>query len=165
MQTRIQNAILPIQGLDPDFTASLQGDIPLTPGLDLVDYSYPLSSISDPTFQTIFSVSYSIEDVGSLEMISFGVNIYFEYNGNGSLRWQISSDGGTTWVTFAAGDFNVAISNLDVFQGGGRWIENIQPGSNKLQIRLQTLASSGTVDFILLGGSYFTLFYRKKLLF
>jgi len=117
-------------------------------------------------YQTMFLFQHRVEDVGFLEVLSIFFGAVFYYNGNGSIRWQISGDGGSTFVTIAEGSFNVAILTQDVISGSGLWITSIEPGNNKLQVRMQVKSAlGGAVSTFIDDRSAMILAYRKKVLF
>lgn len=148
-----------------DLPASLQGTTPLVPGTVFGFVTYPLPDVVSNNFTTLFSVSYGLEDVGHLEIIGISVALNLEYNGNGSVRWQISGDGGISWFDIGQIDFNVAGFTPDALAGSGLWISTIQPGNNKLQFRFQALANAGVVSTILYDVNEVFLTYRKTVLF
>lgn len=150
--------------LEFSITESLQGTTVLTSGVASGSIEYALTGVTDGSFTTIHSVSHIIEDVGNIELLTVGFTIDFSYNGNGSLRLQISGDGGSNWETCAQANFNVGVQTYDYFVGAGTWITSIDPGSGKLQLRLQALANAGTVNITLFDDSEFRIAYRKKVL-
>lgn len=150
--------------LEYDITASLQGTDVFAAGSTPGYTEYTLDDVSSNQFTTVFLVPYRVEDVGSIEVISIFLQLDFTLKGNGSIRWQISGDGGSNWVTCAQGDFNNPDFVEDFFLGSGVWISNIDPGNNKLQLRMQILANSGTINSTIFDYSILELTYRKKVL-
>lgn len=161
--SNLQKAIVANE-LEFNITEALQGTTPLTPGIALSFNEYALTGVSSNQFTTIHSVSHTIEDVGNIEILTAGITIDFSYNGNGSMRVQLSGDGGLTWNTAASADFNVGVLALDFLLGAGTWITSINPGTNKLQLRIQALANAGTVNITIFDDSEFRVAYRKKVL-
>lgn len=169
MRLRNKNRSMSLVTINYSLVGSLQGTTPLVPGTVIIPgvafNSYALPTVNSNVFTTILSVSRRVEDVGNIELISIGFFCDVTYTGNGSLKWEISGDGGITWVPFAQGNFNVGIPTPDSFLGAGLWITNIQPGDNKLQVRLQALANAGNVDVIIVDDTVLNISYRKKILF
>lgn len=130
--------------------------------LGIAHSSYSLSPVTDNTYQTIFSISFTIEDIGLIEILNLSIDLYFSYQGDGSLRFQISGDGGNNWKTVGENSFNVGVMTDGTISGTGQWITSIQSGDNKLRIRLQTLANAGVVNINLGSPSNIDLSYRKK---
>lgn len=149
-----------------DITASLQGTAPYTAGTLPGEFEYSLSNIISNDFTTVFSESYKVEDVGNIEVFDIYIYILMTFKGDGSVRVQLSGDGGNTWTIppCAQGNFNNVGFIQDSFLGSGEWLSNIQPGNDKLQIRIQLLANSGTVETTIFNASIMELIYRKKVL-
>lgn len=138
------------------------GNTPLTTGE--FDEYISLGSITSNTYQTILLDMHTVESVGNTEILTLYLYTSLAYNGDGSIRFQISGDGGLTWVTIAEGSFNVAIETSDWFGGPGAWLTQISSGTNKLQIKMEALANSGTVD-IKMSTAYIDLVYRNVVLY
>lgn len=127
---------------------------------------FTMVNVTALNYQTVFLMQHRVEDVGSLEVMSILFGAFFFYNGNGSIRWQISGDGGSTFVTIAEGSFNVGVNTADLVFGSGLWITSIQPGDNKLQVRMQVKSTlGGIVSTFIEDDSIIFLTYRKKVLF
>lgn len=153
-----------IKQSDPD-------NLPVSPGRGIAwspngEFLTVTRDNSNTSYQTLFLFQHRVEDVGSLEVLSIFFAAYFRYNGNGSIRWQISGDGGITFVTIAEGSFNVVVLTQDLISGSGLWITSIQPGDDKLQVRMQVKSAvGGTVSTFIEDDSAMILTYRKKVLF
>lgn len=146
-----------------DFLVQLQGTIAITGGT--ITKAFSLPDVTSTDYQNVFAVSYRVEDVGNIEVMSIFFLAVFQYNGNGSVRWQISGDGGQTFSTIGEGSFNVGVLTADAISGTGLWITNIQPGDNKLQLRMQAKVVAGTVSTTIRNDSAMILVYRKKVVF
>lgn len=164
MRSSYLNKAIVNNELEFNITESLQGTTVLTPGIVFGSSEYALAGVLSNSFTTIHSVSHTIEDVGNIEVLTTGITIDFSYNGNGSVRVQLSGDGGTNWENAASVDFNVEVQTFDFFVGSGTWITSVSPGTNKLQLRLQALANAGTVNISIFDDSEFRIAYRKKVL-
>ena len=156
----------PVKLSDPD-------NLPLSPGRGIAwspngEFLAVTRDNTDTSYHTVFLFQHRVEDVGSLEVMTIFFGAFFSYNGYGSIRWQISGDGGITFVTIAEGSFTVGtvVFTNDVVSGSGLWITSIQPGDNKLQIRMQVKSTSGgVVSTFIEDDSAIFLTYRKKVLF
>lgn len=139
----------------------------LTPGVSsLSAIDHDLSDVVVTDFTTIFLTSYTIEDVGFLEVISIIFQARARHKGNGSSRWQISGDGGSTWVTAVeANNFNYAIFTFISGYRPGLWVPIIQTGIDKFQLRFQVKANVGTVNSKIQDSDLIFLTYRKTVLF
>lgn len=124
-----------------------------------------MPDVTNNQYQTVFQIFYRVEDIGFLEILDLFLNLFFTYNGNGSLRWQISGDGGSTWITVGEGSFNVVVVTAGRIYAVGSWLSSIQVGDNKLGLRLQVLANSGTVATQIRDDTRIFVVYRKKVLF
>lgn len=164
MKLRKLSKAISVNYAEIEFTSPLQGSSPLTTGTPFGSNLFLLPSVSNNTYTTILSGSYKIEDVGNLEVIDIRLFVDFYYLGNGSIRCQLSGDGGNTWETCGQGNFNVAGWTFDAFLGDGMWIPSIQSGDNKYQFRLQTLANAGTVWIYVFDDIGTIIHYRKKVL-
>lgn len=122
-----------------------------------------LSDVTDGSFTTVLTRTYSVEDVGIVDVLSVPVFIRTVVNGNGTFRWQISGDGGSNWTTIINQAFNVGVFTNVTRSGSGQWITSINTGTDKLQLRLQALANAGTVNLRLDDGSSMFIQYRQKL--
>lgn len=146
-------------------------NLPLSPGRGIAwspngEFLTVARDNTDTDYHTVFLFQHRVEDVGSLDVLSILFGAFFSYIGNGSIRWQISGDGGTTFVTIAEGSFNVGVFTNDIVFGSGLWITSIQPGNNKLQIRMQVKSTlGGVVSTFIEDDSAIFLTYRKKVLF
>ncbi len=155
-----------------DITSTLRGIppavvTPLTPIVSLT--SFPLSDVTDPAYQTIFSRLYTVEDVGFLEILSIGLAFDEDFMGsagNGTFKWEISGDGGVNWSTIIEHSFVGALAFVQfLVTGAGLWISQIDAGTNKLQLRLQVKdAGGGTVSSQIYDDSFLSITYRKKVL-
>lgn len=144
--------------------AATRGTAVITGGT--VFKNFPMVDVTSLTYQTVFLFQHRLEDVGFLEVMSIFVGAFFSYNGYGSIRWQISGDGGSTFVTIVEGSFSVGVLTNELVSGSGLWITSIQPGTNMLQIRMQVKSTSGgVVSTFIEDDSAIILTYRKKVLF
>lgn len=163
MNLRNLNKSVSIVQIAIDLVASINGALTITGGT--ITKAFSLPDVTSTEYQNVFAVSYKLEDVGSIEVLSIFFLGVFQYNGNGSLRWQISGDGGNTFVTIGEGSFNVGVLTADAMSGVGLWITSISPGDNKLKIRMQAKAAAGTVQTTIRNDTAMILVYRKKVLF
>lgn len=147
-----------------DLLASVRGTEAITGGTAFKNF--PMVDVTSLTYQTVFLFQVRVEDVGFLEVMSTLFGAFFRYNGNGSIRWQISGDGGSTFVTIAEGSFNVGVLTSDLVFGSGLWITSIQPGDNKFQIRMQVKSTlGGIVSTFIEDDTIIFLTYRKMVIF
>lgn len=117
---------------------------------------------SSTEYETVFIKKYGLEDVGLIEIISIDLRLRGNVKGNGSIRWQLTGNGGSNWITVAEKSFNVAGFTLSRFLDVGTWLTSIDTGDDKLQIRLQALANVGTVDIQLRDSNVILFQYRQK---
>lgn len=184
MRLRWENVAISIVYLPIYFTAPLNGTngkSPLTAGSTSASFTLP--SVSSSEFTTIFEYARTLEDIGSLEVLDIYLGAAFKCTGNGYIRFQVSGDGGQTFVTMAETSTPTLLPP-DSFSGAGSWIPLVESGDNKLIIRCQTRATPGPVSTVLYDNSLvifsiplppFLLFtsidsrldilYRKKVLF
>lgn len=129
--------------------SSLRGTDPLTTHTDPGSFTYDMFSLPDTvsnTYEQIYISKFKLEDIGQLQVFTINVLITTQVKGNGSIKWEISGDGGTTWGKIIEESFNEA-DFIDITRSGsGLWISNINIGTDKLQIRMSGLANSGTVN-------------------
>ena len=151
---------------------SLRGTIVLTSGAAVL---YDLPDVTSESYETVFSVSIGLEDVGIIEVLSLFLQLYWQVKGKGRTRWQVSGDGGLSFVTIHEfADFDT----LGLFEsnqrgGSGTWLTDsvqpgidILPGDDKFQIRLQsriTAGSGSTLSSKLDDRSFLYFQYRRKI--
>lgn len=161
MRLRIPTTSITV--LDPiyDMAASLRGTGALTGLGEILN----LPDVSSNLYTTILSNSYRVEDVGFIEMLSMAVTFQWYMLGNGQWRWEVSKDGGTTWVTITEVTSNTGIFTMVNRGGAGLWLPSIDVGTNKFQVRFQARAVAGTVSTQILDrASFIRLLYRKWVL-
>lgn len=176
MRLEWENVAISIVRLPIFYIAPLNGKAPLAGGS--ISTAYPLPSVSSSDFTIIFEYLRTLEDVGSLEVLDIFFEAAYQCIGNGEIRFQLSGDGGQTFTTMGQATFNnpPPIPVIDSFFGAGIWVPIVESGDNKLVIRCQTRAISGTVDTILfnfapstapffVAESDLTILYRKRVLF
>ncbi len=130
-------------------SAKLGGTTVLTSGVAVV---YDLPDVTSESYVTVFSSSIGIEDVGFLEVLSLFVDLFWQVKGNGRTRWQVSGDGGLSFVTIHEfADFNLGVFTAVERSGTGTWLTDsvqpgidILPGDDKFQIRLQSRVAAGS---------------------
>lgn len=154
-----------------DLATNLRGTTVLTGGTATL---YDLPDVTSESYETVFSASIGIEDVGVIEVLSLFVDLFWQVKGNGRTRWQVSGDGGLSFVTIHEfADFNVAIFTATERGGTGTWLTDsvqpgvdILPGDDKFQIRLQSRVAAGsgsTLSSKLDDRSFLSLQYRRKI--
>lgn len=152
----------PTNPLDPTSVLTT-GDIPVL---------FDLPDVTSESYVTVFSASLGIEDVGIIEVLSLSVILYWELKGDGRTRWQVSGDGGLSFVTIHEQNFiNLLVFTLVARGGTGTWLTDfvqhgvdILSGDDKFQIRLQLRATAGfTVSSKLDDRSFLFLQYRRKI--
>lgn len=105
-----------------------------------------LPDVISNSYVDVLLQKYTVERIGFIETYSVTVVLRTGVNGNGSIKWQISGDGGANWTTIIEQSFNVGVFTDISRQGSGQWITSINIGHEQLQVRLQALANSGTVN-------------------
>ena len=123
----------------------------------------------------IFSENINFSQEGQIEVTS----LYFEGewqtrfvagSGNSTAsvsKWQISGNGGTTWIDVTDDFTNTSTSYVArIRAGAGRWVSSITSGSNMLQIRLVHWLNGNSAGAAASQGqarsnSYLRLTYRK----
>jgi len=125
---------------------------------------FSMTTISSTDYQTVLIEKYRVEDAGYVSVHDIFASLIFDVKGNGSFRWQVSGNEGTTWINIYESTFNeVGYTAYDV-SGSGTWISTIDAGNNKFQVRLQVKAVAGNIDINVSDESYITVSYRKKVL-
>lgn len=142
-----------------DFAAPLRNGSPLTGSTAVFD----LPDVTSLTYQTVFAMAMDVEDVGSIDILSLFVDFRWQIKGKGQTRWQVSGDGGNTFVDIHQ---SAPFDTLGIFvpierAGTGTWITSINHGQNQFIIRLQALVTSGTVSTKLDDFSFLSLQYRR----
>lgn len=128
--------------------------------------TYILADVSSDQFTTVLSSTFTLEDVGTIELLSLIFQIRTRFIGQGSARWQMSGDGGSNWVTVAQrSDFNFGVITSVDGNISGLWMPIIQSGTNKFQVRLQSKANVGTVNNYIRASTTILITYRKVVLF
>lgn len=160
---KLKTPITSITMLDSiyDMAASVRGTGVLTGSVETLN----LPNVTSNIYTTILSNSYRVEDVGFIEMLSMFTALGWNMLGNGQWRWQVSGDGGTTWVTLTEVTSNTGVFTTVNRGGAGLWLSSIDIGANKFHVRFQTRAVAGTVSTQILDtSSFIRLLYRKKVL-
>lgn len=101
--------------------------------------SFTTSSL---TLVPLFTSVYTIDTQGVINVIDVWFDIITDNSTNGRSVFQISGDGGTTFVTMTGEIPSTA--NLET-SGPGLWIRNVSVGTNQLQIRLSGRSTDGAV--------------------
>lgn len=130
------------------------------------DYTHFLSlpNVSNTEYTTIYFKSFGIEDIGLISLHYISVSTNLSVLGNGSVRWQLSGDGGTTFVTTTERSFNFgAFTTISLF-GSGTWIQSILAGHNQFQMRLQAKVVAGTVNTKISDSAGIYFLYRLSLI-
>jgi len=155
-----------------DLATNKRGTTVLTSGAAVL---FDLPDVVSESYETVFSASLGIEDVGVMEVLSLFVHLYWQVRGNGRTRWQVSGDGGLSFVTIHEFplDFNVVVFTATEHGGTGTWLTDsvqagvdILPGDDKFQIRLQSRVAAGsgsTLSSKLDDRSFLSLQYRRKI--
>jgi len=148
---------IPVAYVFYDIVAETRGSGVLT---DYYEY-FTLEGVSSTDYQTVFIAKYTVEDIGFIDIYDIFAYLSVFVINQGSLRWQISGDGGNTWTNIYSHDF--IVGGLYETVGSGLWITSLDVGTDKLQIRLQ-MKKTGVYDtFGNIGDwSYITISYRKK---
>lgn len=156
----ISSSIVTITEAVPFFDPGvIRGTGVLKEGFDFID----LPDVIDANYQLILSISYTVENVGVINILSMIAALLWKVKGDGSTKWQISGDGGTTFTPITEVVFN-EVGFTEIFRvGGGMWITSIDPGDNKLIIQLLAKANAGTVSTQLDDRSVIQIIYRKTL--
>lgn len=153
-----------------NIAGTLRGKNPITnhqPYYSSVALGIP-GAITSNTYITAFQTEFTVEDVGLIEVLTIYADIITLVQGDGAIRWQISGVGGgidANWTTFIQRSFNIPGPGYGSISrsGSGLWINSINTGNNQLQIRLQALANSGTVNLQLDDGAALLVQYRQKI--
>lgn len=128
---------------------------------------FRVPDVTSTVYTTVFQNTYRLEDIGFLEVQDLVAISYQDVLGNGQLRLQISGDGGITFTTIMeTAIFGVAAWTSQNAQGGGIWVSQINPGDNKLFLRMQTRADvlGNTAKARIYDSSNIIVRYRKKVL-
>ena len=120
-----------------------------------------LNNVTSNDYVTVHSIITQLENIGVNNLLYVNFNLNWNVTGQGSARWQISGDGGTTWNTITEVlNFNHGTSTSYLRLGAGEWITTVDNGDDKLQVRFQIKATSGTVNSELIDDSFMTILNR-----
>ena len=121
------------------------------------------------TFGPITSLSYIILDTykttidtyGVLKVISIFLNMFTLNDANAKCKIQISGDCGNTFI-----DITEDIEDGDLFKSGsGLWINSVEIGTDKLQIRVLGKSTDGNNTNILIDlSSHIDMVINKTLI-
>lgn len=99
-----------------------------------------LGNTSSLVYVSVFTATYTIDISGIISVVNMFFDIVTYNDLNAMSKLQISGDGGITFVD-VTGDMD---STFFLETGGsGSWINNIQPGINKYQIRMLGKSTDG----------------------
>lgn len=117
-----------------------------------------LGTTSSTTFEPVFTAKYTIDTEGIIDIgeIRFDVITFNGFNTglNAESIYQISGDGGQTFT-----DVTTAINSTQGIEtiGQGKWIDNVEIGLDKLQIRVLGRSTDGN-PASMAEGNAFSLF-------
>jgi len=153
-----------------DLAANQRGTSVLTAGTAVL---FPLADVTDTNYVTVFQATLGLEDVGILQVLSLFVDLFWQVKGDGNTRWQLSGDGGLSFISIETSAIFHFPGFIDVERGGaGTWLSDfvqsgvdILTGDNKFVIRLQARVDVGgnTVSSKLDDRSFLSLQYRRKI--
>ena len=120
------------------------------------------ASLSDPAW----SEDINFEQEGTITTISIYYNFQWQMKitgaGTGYCKWQISGDGGSTWVDVTDNVSETGTSYTDKQRMlSGRHITAVSVGANKLQFRLCSWTDATSVETKVRSDSYVRICYRK----
>lgn len=126
--------------------------------------SFDLPDVSSVNYTTVYSVSFGIEDIGTIKVFEAGTAFNLSVKGDGSARVQLSGDGGATpFITAIESPFVFGVFTQLLLLGDGTWITSILPGNNQFQVRVQIKANVGTVNSKMVDNSNITAMYRLSI--
>lgn len=113
-----------------------------------------------------WSEDIDFETYGVITVIAIHYNLRWQQKRTAgttsSAKWQISGDGGTTWVDVTDNVTEVGAVYADKTRiGVGRHITTIKPGSNQLQLRLCAWTDGTSVETKVRSDSYIRLAIKK----
>ena len=118
---------------------------------------------SDPAW----SEDWSLEQFGTTTILSIYYDLEWQMKRTGGstsyAKWQISGDGGTTWVDVTDNVAETSASYADKTRLlAGLHVSSIAAGANKLQLRLCAWTDGTSVETKIRTNSYIRLVYRKS---
>lgn len=137
-------------------SAQAQGSNPLTGSPIVLG-----STSSSTTFVEILTSKYTVDTEGIIEVGEIFVNIVtsngFNSGTNAVSKYQISGDGGNNFIDLTTGIPSVLpgppFYGVLATSGRGKWIDNIEVGPDKLQLRVLGKSTDGHPATIAEGGS------------
>lgn len=117
---------------------------------------------ADPSW----SEDIDFEEFGTITVISIYYELHWQQKRTGgttcSAKFQISGDGGATWVDVTDNEAETSTSYVDKTKiGVGRHITTITKGSNQLQLRLCAWTDGTSVQTKVRSDSYIRVSYKK----
>lgn len=114
-----------------------------------------------------WSEDIDFEQFGTNTVISIFYELHFQMKitgaGTGNAKFQISGDGGSTWVDVTDDVTETGTSYADKTRiGVGRHITTITAGSNQLQLRLVTWGNATSVETKVRSDSYMRISIKKS---
>lgn len=155
---RLETAIDTV--LDVFFEHDLRTELADSIPVAIQPASFPLPDVSSPDFQTILLETFGLENVGMMNVEDIRVFISVTHSGNGEFLFDMSGDGGQSFVTVFQ---NIVISpvSTSTASGGGTWIKRINVGDEQLQFRLRSRSLGGVFSTAFVFGRII-LYYRKS---
>lgn len=138
--------------------APKQANNPIDPSINWV-----VITTSSLSFETLFTGKYTISYDGVINIISTRLDMLTFNDANGECKLQMSGDGGNTFVDVTNEVPGAATSLWSV--GPGEWVNNVQIGPDKFQIRLLGRSTDGNPTGIYIHPvSAIDIIFSKKLL-
>lgn len=123
---------------------------------------YTVGTTSSLSYVTLFTIKYTVDVEGLLTVSEMTFdNIESNNDANGECKLQISGDGGNTFVD-VTGDIGGGILATG---GAGLWINNVEVGKDKLQVRILGRSTDGNPANIILGSFTFGTHLISKTFF
>lgn len=123
---------------------------------------YPVGTTSSLVYVPLFTSKYTVDVSGILSVHHINLKAIIFYNdANASCKLQISGDGGNTFFDMTD---DLPFGDFPTRSGAGLWINNIEVGEDKLQIRILGKSSDGNPATVRENGTDYIDIYVTKIL-
>lgn len=116
------------------------------------DRNITIGTTTSLVYETLHTSAYTIDNVGSITIGFIFIQIVTSNSANGECKIQVSGDGGATPFVDITGDIGT-VANLNT-GGVGLWINNINIGSSKFQIRVQGRSTNSALATIKIKNAF-----------
>lgn len=104
-----------------------------------------IDTTSSLVYENMYTAKYTVDVSGSITVTNIRLDITTDNSANGQSKFQISGDGGNTFVDMTD---DTTVGLVNIFTDVGKWITNIQTGDDKLQFRILGRSTDGNPAII-----------------